>query len=64
MLESMRVDLDAAAAQLGGSDAGSDAADLGSRVAARTAAATTRVEWGGGSCVEVRFFLYYVIFFS
>ena len=29
MLESMRVDLDTAAAQLGGSDAGSDAADLG-----------------------------------
>ena len=29
MLESMRVDLDAATAQLGGSDAGSDAADLG-----------------------------------
>ena len=29
MLESMRVDLDAAAAQLGESDAGSDAADLG-----------------------------------
>ena len=44
MLESMRVHLDAAAAQLGGSDAGSDVAYLG----ARTAATATRSRVGRG----------------
>ena len=61
MLESMRVDLDAARAQLGGSDAGSDATDV-------------EVPGGGGGgneeyrdarlvCGSPVFF-YYVIFFN
>ena len=59
MLESMRVDLDAAATRLGGSDAGSDAADLGA-----PGGGEDGVEWGGGSCVKARFFFNYVIFFN
>ena len=54
MLESMRVDLDTAAAQLGGSDAGSDAADLGVQVAVRTA--TRSRVWRGLVCGSPIFF--------